>query len=386
MSERKEVKVVYSVRKWLPLTMRWIYNQIKYLESFKPLILADSTTNLQELPDIPVVAINGKHRLALFELAHKLGFRFSPSNYDSAIKKHHPTLLHSHVGNRAWYDLPLAKKHNLKQIVTFYGADLSYWPAQYPVWKKRYEELFNRADLFLCEGPYMATSLNDLGCSKDKIVVHRLGVDLNEIAYCPRKPPEDGKLRILIAGRFTEKKGIPYAIKAIGLLGQKNEKTEITIIGDAGDTRREKEEKSKIMQVIKKYKLQNKTRMLGFQPYEVLMEEAYRHHIFVSPSINADDGDAEGGLPITIIEMAASGMPVVSTNHCDIPGLIIHQKTGLLAEERNVDELAGHLEWLCSHPGRWSSLIANARKRVEKNFNVLIQGQRLLDIYASVGI
>ncbi len=44
-----------------------------------------------------------------------------------------------------------------------------------------------------------------------------------------------------------------------------------------------------------------------------------RHHLFLSPSVTAPDGDSEGGAPVSIIEAAATGMPVVSTTHCDIP-------------------------------------------------------------------
>ena len=45
------------------------------------------------------------------------------------------------------------------------------------------------------------------------------------------------------------------------------------------------------------------------------------------------------GLPVTLMEMAASGMPVISTRHADIPELVEHQRTGLLADERDVDGL-----------------------------------------------
>ena len=76
------------------------------------------------------------------------------------------------------------------------------------------------------------------------------------------------------------------------------------------------------MAVIEKHKLQSKIRMLGFQPYSVLLEEAYTHHIFLSPSVTASDGDTEGGAPVTLIEMLATGMPIVSTTHCDIPEII----------------------------------------------------------------
>jgi len=75
--------------------------------------------------------------------------------------------------------------------------------------------------------------------------------------------------------------------------------------------------------------------MLGFQPHAILFEEAYKNHIFLSPSVTALDGDTEGGAPVTIIEMAATGMPIISTKHCDIPEVIKDGVTGFLANERD---------------------------------------------------
>src|SRR5690606_39794503 len=63
---------------------------------------------------------------------------------------------------------------------------------------------------------------------------------------------------------------------------------------------------------------------LGYQPWRALMDAAYRHHVFLSPSITASDGDTEGGAPVGLIEMAATGMPVISSRHADIPEVIEH--------------------------------------------------------------
>jgi colanic acid/amylovoran biosynthesis glycosyltransferase len=111
------------------------------------------------------------------------------------------------------------------------------------------------------------------------------------------------------------------------------------------------------------------------------MEEAYRHQVFVSPSMTAEDGDTEGGLPVTLIEMAATGMPVVTTNHCDVPELVLSGVTGLQAPERNVDQLAEHLRWLYQNPAKWQSIADAARKRVEAEFDASTQGIRLGQIY-----
>ena len=72
-------------------------------------------------------------------------------------------------------------------------------------------------------------------------------------------------------------------------------------------------------------------RLLGYVSRETLREEAYEHDVFLAPSVTASNGDTEGGAPVAIIEMSASGMPIVSTNHCDIPSVVLDGVTGLLA-------------------------------------------------------
>lgn len=61
------------------------------------------------------------------------------------------------------------------------------------------------------------------------------------------------------------------------------------------------------------------------------------------------------------IEMAATGMPIVSTNHCDIPNVITSERTGLLANEHDVGQLAEHIRWLIRNPDAWCDMVTAAR-------------------------
>lgn len=289
------------------------------------------------------------------------------------------------MASMGWYDVPLAKQNHLKHIVTFYGLDVNMLPTQRPEWRKRYQEMFAQADLFLCEGPFMAHSLVQLGCPPEKVQVHRLGVEVAKISYVPRKLDLGTPLKILIAGTFREKKGIPYALEAVGRLHQNGAKVQATVIGDsARGLAMEEAEKQKIVGVIKQYGLESNVRLLGYQPFARLLAEAYEHHLFLSPSVQAANGDSEGGAPITIIDVMATGMPVVSTTHCDIPQVVLHETTGLLAEERNVAQLVTHLEWFLQHPEKWEEMARNGRHHVEEYFNVQIQAAVLANQYRTL--
>ncbi len=289
-------------------------------------------------------------------------------------------VLHSHFGDRAWSNIDNARRLGLKHAVTFYGYDVSRLPKTNPVWRDRYQDLFATADIFLCEGPHLGRALATLGCPQDKIRVQHLGIDLDNVTFQARRWRPGEPLKVLLAGSFVEKKGFPFALEALGRIKERAE-LEITVIGDANQQERSKMEKSRIFDAISRGGLENRVRMLGYQPYATLLAEACRNHLFVSPSVTASDGDTEGGAPVTVIEMAASGMPVVSSLHCDIPDVLQDGVTGLLAAERDLDGLESKLLWLVGHPERWKGMATAARRHIEAEFSAPIQGERLAAHY-----
>jgi colanic acid/amylovoran biosynthesis glycosyltransferase len=301
----------------------------------------------------------------------------------STSRKLDAKILHSHFGYVGWANLEVARQAAMMHIVTFYGEDVNRLPNLDPRWRVRYQALFEQADRFLCEGPHMAGCLIELGCPSDKIDVHHLGVAVDEIAFRPREWHRGERFRVLIASSFREKKGIPFALEALAKI-QSDVALEITIIGDAISELSSQKEKQRIFEIIENRGLATKTRMLGFQPYSVLLEEAYQHHIFLLPSVTAADGDTEGGAPVVLIEMMATGMPVVSTSHCDIPSVVQYGIKDWLVAERDVDGLTERLQWIIKHSAEWEQMLAVGRKHVQTGFDVRTQGNQLAQIYQNM--
>lgn len=292
-------------------------------------------------------------------------------------------IVHSHFGHVGWADRCAVKHIGAKHVVTFYGLDVNKLPTQQPVWRDRYAELFESADLFLCEGSHMAQHLMRMGCPPHKVQVQHLGVNVEGIDSRPRQWRPGETLKVLIVASFREKKGIPYALEALACL-QDHVALEVTIIGDAGPASPEQVEKTRILSTLEKTGLSARTRLLGYQSHAVMFREAYAHHIFLHPSVTASDGDSEGGAPVCLTEMMATGMPVVSTWHCDIPEVVGPAHHAFLAKERDVAGLVDCLTRLIEKPQSWESVAHLGRERIETEYHQVRQVEQLAGFYTRI--
>jgi len=380
---RDRMVVIHSFPVWLPQTQTWMYNQLKYLpDSVEAHVECERTEHLDQfsVPNIHCLKDVSKVQYFWEKAARYSGFPQYRQYLQKIAKTVQAGILHSHFGHIGWFDLQPAKKAGIKHVVTYYGSDVGLLPTRNVEWRSRYRKLFDQADLFLCEGPFMARQLIGLGCPAEKVRVHHLGIPVETIPFKPRRWRAGEPLNVLIAASFRVKKGIPYALESLGLI-QKTVPVEITIIGDSVSEPGSAEEKRRILELIDKGGLKSRTKLLGFQPYRAVFEEAYKHHVFMSPSVTAPDGDSEGGAPVTLIEMIATGMPVISTKHCDIPEVVQNGIDNWLVAERDAAGLADKLLWLVGHAGHWAEMLASGRSHVEREFNAARQGGRLYEIY-----
>ena len=383
----KKLTVVHAYPNWLPQTQTWMHSQVAELQrlGMDTHVVCESTENLDQfgVANIHCLANESRLKQTWDKGLRKLRIRRHLNYLVEVGEKAGASIVHSHFGNIGWANLGAIRKLGAKHVVTFYGLDVNMLPTQFPVWRKRYRQLFDEADLFLCEGSHMARCLIELGCPEHKIKVQHLGVDVAHFEFKPRQWHPGESLKVLIAASFREKKGIPYAIEALAML-RKEIPIELTIIGDASEDAASQQEKTKMLQLLESTGLKSSTRLLGYQLHSVMIQEAYAHHVFLHPSVTATDGDTEGGAPVSIIEMLATGMPVVSTTHCDIPEVMRPEAVRFLAPERNFDALVDITKALIDNWHELEIPLMNLRTHIEHEYNHKKQGARLVNIYQNI--
>lgn len=282
-------------------------------------------------------------------------------------------LLHSHFGSAGVCDLGLAQKLNIPHVVSFYGVDIKR-----PIYKnhhgilKKYKKMFERIAGVFVEGPYAKKLVIDMGCSEKKICISHLGVELSKIKSIKRFWKSGSPFRILLAGTFTRKKGIMIALQALERVLSDNPKMsiEVRIIGDARQWADDLKVKAEILDFINRTSLKYVTKLYGYLPYQRVLSMSYDCHLLIQTSVHAENGDCEGGFPVIITDMMATGMPVIGSDHCDIPEIIKNGQNGFVAREADISATAHCiLELLESYNDYASSFREFNREFLRDNFD-----------------
>jgi len=377
-------RVVHCLREWLPRSQNWIVPQVTSLNpEWEACVVAKSVCNLAEFP-VPRLAVWSQERNPLARFVDKVlvvsGIVSQHPGFRHLVAQQRPDLIHSHFGPMGWANRTIARRIGAAHVVSFYGHDATRLPEQ-DIWRRRYRDLFEQADLFLCEAPHMARVLESLGCPEEKIAIHHLGIDLVGSGY--REPDwHPGRpLKILMAGRFVQKKGFPDALQMLRYFADTRPLVDfrVSIVGDASEDPASQAEKQRIE--AEAARLGPRVSFLGNLDYQTYRETAMAHDLFLSPSHKADDGDTEGGAPVTILEMMATGLPVLSTLHCDIPYVLAAPNRELLVAEGDTKALCQQLQILVAHPDRWPGIARANRARIVAEFDLRQQGPALSERY-----
>jgi colanic acid/amylovoran biosynthesis glycosyltransferase len=228
----------------------------------------------------------------------------------------------------------------------------------------------------------MADQLVKLGCPREKIRIHALGVDVETLPVQPRKLRPEEPLQLMFAGIFREKKGIQYVIESAALARQSGIRLKLHLVGDAGGKPGDLETKTAILEKIRQLGLDDVVTHHSFLKFQDLIELALRSHIFVAPSVTALDGDAEG-TPFVLQQMMATGMPALATVHSDIP-FIFGNLRHLLLPERDSLALAERISFYAKNPRALEEDGMALRDQIRKHFEVRACAANLSGIYDEV--
>lgn len=335
--------VAHVARAFLAPTETFIGNQIATLERYRPVVLCHhrlpnssyffpSTYDVEVLLPPPLGMIDRW----CYRFARRL-----PDWSAQAIARQATLegarLLHFHYLVDARFFLALKRLTDLPCVVSAYGYDVSSFPRWRWGYGRRFlQPIFGELDLFLAMSEDMRRDLIRIGCPEEKIICHYYGTDTDRFAFPGRRYEDREVVNVLMCGTLEPKKAQDRVLQALHRWASGADPRHafrVTFMGD-GPLR------PRLESLVREYGWQGRVRFLGHVPYgsERLIEEYRRADIFALPSVTID-GDKEG-IPGTVVEALASGLPVVATFHAGIPEMITTEVDGLLVEEPDLEGLA----------------------------------------------
>jgi glycosyltransferase involved in cell wall biosynthesis len=316
-------------------------------------------------------------------ILHPLGWRrgsFDPLRLLSAVREvrhlywrvrpelvHHVALMPAVIGSLAALGLPIVCLNAMAGLGFAFTTRTPKAMLLRAVLEPTLRRLFGRARGFvLVQNPDDRAAIQSLGVSNDKIMlIAGSGVDIDVLKPLPEPPPP---VAAGFVGRLLTDKGLPTLVEAHALLARRGRPVVLLIAGEPDPAN-----PASIPQAtIAEWQRRPGLTLLG-QVDDIGAFWA-RAHIAVLPSLRE-------GLPLSLLEAAACGRPIVAT---DVPGCREIARDGvnaLLMPPNDTAALADAIDRLAGDAELRRCFGAAGRRIVEGEFSHLRIGQEIVALY-----
>lgn len=395
-------RVLVYRRRLLPFSETFIRRQILSLQQWEPILIGQPFSQGMSLEDLPVMTVrlsskSNRIKKTLRSRLRGLFSRDTPNPLAQAqsaarriarevwlddLRRRSPSLLHVHFGTNAEEAWPLAIALGIPIVITLHGYDI----ATYPEWwesgsggdgNRNYpaalRALANYGARFVAVSDEILQSALAYGVPHSSLRKILVGIDTRAITP-GSLPIVERRRRILFVGRFVEKKGVEYLIRAFADVKQRVADAELKIIGEGPL-------EPSLRNIAAE--LQLDIDFAGRMTADDVIREMRFARVLCAPSIRASNGDSEG-LPTVIMEAQACGLPVVTSARGGVTEGIIDGITGTAVPERAIDQMADALVNYLQNDSLAAKTSQAARLFAERELDVAIHTQLLEKYYNEI--
>lgn len=203
----------------------------------------------------------------------------------------------------------------------------------------------------------------------DRFHVVKCGIDLR--AFPERAVQPDRSVpRIISVARLSPEKGHVILLEALRMLSDQGVACELQIVGAGPFEDSIRSEEARLG-------LEGLVSYTGELPPDMVSKLLADADIFCLPSFSE-------GLPVSVMEAMAIGVPVVSTWISGIPELAINEVTALAVPASNAQALATALKRVSTDKALRTKLAHNARAEVERMHDIRANSAKLFSLFQSV--
>jgi glycosyltransferase involved in cell wall biosynthesis len=211
-------------------------------------------------------------------------------------------------------------------------------------------------DLYIALSEFARRKFVEGGLPAERVVVKP-----NFVAADPG-PAEKREDFALFAGRLSAEKGIATLLEAWRCL---EIPMRLKIAGDGPMSHA----------VIQASRSDPRIEWLGPLPADGVTKWMKRAYILVLPSVWYE------GLPLTLVEAFAAGLPAIASDIGSLAELVSPGKTGLRFQPGDAADLASRVTWCWNHRGPVGEMGRNARSQFESAYTPAENYRRLMEVY-----
>jgi colanic acid/amylovoran biosynthesis glycosyltransferase len=184
------------------------------------------------------------------------------------------------------------------------------------------------------------------------------------------------KRQFISVGRFVNKKAPHLTILAFKKVVEEFPEARLVMVGDG-------ELLNICKELVRALDLENNIEFKGICDSTQIKELFTKSIAYAQHSIVAENGDSEG-TPVAILEAQAAALPVIATYHAGIPEVVIHNKTGLLVQEYDIDGMGQNMIRILKENVLAQKLGQAGRERIKECFTMKNHLKRIEDCINSI--
>lgn len=279
------------------------------------------------------------------------------------LQQNHVQHVHNHFGDSSGMVTMLASQlSGVGYSVTFHGPHIFFEPTLLAL-----REKVKHAKFIVCISNYCRSQMMLFSDAEDwhKLQIVHCGVDVDQYPYAQVKTQAapDTPVKLLYVGRLAAEKGVPVLLRSLIALKNEGHRFHLTLLGDGP-------ERAALESAVKQHGLTQMVHFGGFASQETVRDTLLQSDVFILPSF------AEG-VPVSLMEAMACGVPVIGTNVGGVTELIEHGVSGMVVAPS--DEVALKSAILCyiTQPELRETVRSAARNTIESNFNFKVEVNKL---------
>jgi phosphatidylinositol alpha-1,6-mannosyltransferase len=255
----------------------------------------------------------------------------------------------------------LKEELGIPYAVSLHGGEF-VMATRLPYLKRLLRKALSEASVLLCESTFVQRQAKE-AFPEIRSEWVPAGVDVNTftpVGPTAFQPPVPGPV-IICVSRLVARKGPAVLIEAMPAILKQHPTAHLLIVGGGPDAKR-------LKRLAGGKGVASKVTLAGARPWDRIPDYYRSADVFAMPTRERFWGLETEGLPLALLEAAASGLPAIGGNAGSVSDGVVHGETGLLVDGGDPTDVASAIIDLLDDPDKAKAMGAAGRDRVTEGF------------------